>query len=77
MSNSFLKTHQKAIETLGFWTEDRRKSIIKAIELQYKEEVVKEWCISDFILDGDRVLLKWAKRFIPLSEQELKDNYGK
>lgn len=66
---NFLELHQKGMETLGFWTEDYKKAIMKEIELQYNPEITKEWCIVDFVLNGDKVLIKWAKRFIPLSEQ--------
>ncbi len=74
---NFLETHQQGMETLGFWTEDYRKTTMKIMELQYKTEIIKEWCIVDFVSNGDKVLVKWAKRFIPLSEQELKEEYGR
>lgn len=74
---NFLEAHQQGMETLGFWTEDCRKNIMKTMELQYKTEIIKEWCIVDFVPNGDKVLVKWSKRFIPLSEQELKEEYGR
>lgn len=46
------------------------------IEKLYNTEVIKEWGISDMVINGDKVLLKWFKRHHPLDAEELKKNYG-
>ena len=65
------------METLGFWTEEFRSSVITAIESRYKTEIIKEYFIEDFTINSDKVLVKWKKRFQPLDKQQLKDKYGR
>ena len=52
---NFLELHQKEINTLGFWTEEYKKTIMQAMELQYNPEIIKEWCIVDFVPNGHKV----------------------
>ena len=73
----FIKAHQQGMETLGFWTEEYRQTTLRVMEQQYKTEIVREWCIVDFVANGDKVLIKWKKRFQPLSDEELKDKYSR
>lgn len=73
----FLEIHQKSMETLGFWGEAYKKVVIGMIENGYKTEVIKDWCISDLVINGDKVLIKWNKRYRPLTEEELKEKYGR
>lgn len=73
----FLEIHQKSMETLGFWNEAYKKVVIGMIENGYKTEVIKDWCISDLVINGDKVLIKWNKRYKPLTEEELKEKYGR
>ena len=73
----FLEIHQKSMETLGFWDEAYKKVVIGVIENGYKTEVIKDWCISDLVINGDKVLIKWNKRYRPLTEEELKEKYGR
>ena len=73
----FLEIHQKSMETLGFWNEAYKKVVIGMIENGYKTEVIKDWCISDLVINGDKVLIKWNKRYRPLTEEELKEKYGR
>jgi hypothetical protein len=65
------------MEHLGFWDEAYKTSIINMIENGYKTEVIKEWGISDLVINGDKILLKWVKRYRPLTEEELKEKYGR
>lgn len=72
----FVKLHAEGMEELGFWTEEYRSTIIKAIESRYKPEIIRVYCVSDFVVNGEKVLVNWKPRFVELSDQDLKDNYG-
>jgi hypothetical protein len=76
MEDSFLDMHKDSMETLGFWSEQYKSVIIKHIENMYKQEVIREWCISDVVFNGEKILLKWNKRYIPLTNENLKERYG-
>ena len=78
MSNvtDFLELHTASMHR-GFWAEEYRSLVIKAIESRYKTDIIREYGISDFVSNGDKVLVKWVKRIIPLSDQQLKDDYGR
>ena len=73
----FIEMHTKGMETLGFWTEEYKSVVIGLMEKQYKTEIIREWTIVDLVLNGDKALVKWKKRFQPLSDEELKDKYGR
>jgi len=75
--NDFLELHKKGMDALGFWTEEYRSTMLKAIEGRYKTEIIREWSISDFVVNADKVLVKWVKRFKPLTDEELTENYGR
>ncbi len=77
MEQTFLEIQKGTMEALGFWTEIYRTTLIKQTELMYKTEVLREWTITDIVLNGDKVLLKWNKRTFALSEEELKKQYGR
>jgi hypothetical protein len=72
----FLERHKEHLDVLGFWDEDSRSSIIYCIESTYKKEIIREWGISDMVMNGDKILFKWYKRHEPLSEEELKKRFG-
>lgn len=61
----------------GFWDESYRQSIFKMIMINYKREIIKEWVLVDLVDNGEKILLKWVKRVIPMSDDELKEMYGK
>ncbi len=73
---SFIKSYQERTETLGFWDETYKSRLIHQMEIMYKPEILKEWGISDLVIDGDKVLVKWFKRRFVLSPNELKEEYG-
>ena len=60
--NSFLELTKESMEANGFWKEEFRYSVIKFIESWYKKEVTDHWKITDLIINGDTVLIKWEKR---------------
>ncbi len=74
---NFLDSHKEGLEILGFWTEHYRESIIAQIEQGYKTEVIREFGISDIVINEDKILLKWYKRFEPLTDEEINNNYGR
>jgi hypothetical protein len=74
---NFLKHHQQGMEILGFWTEQYRKTTLRAIEQQYETEIIREWQIVDFVPNADQVLIKWVKRHKKLSDDELMEQYGR
>lgn len=73
----FLENHKNGLEHIGFWNEFFRDTVIKAIEDLHKTEIIKDFKIVDFIPNGDKVLIKWVKRFQPLSDAELSEYYGR
>lgn len=74
---TFLEGHQERMEILGFWDETYKSTMITQMEGMYKTEVIIDWGISDIVINGDKVLLKWYKRHQPLSAEELKKKYGR
>ena len=62
----FLKLAQDNM-TNEFWNENYKKIIIGMIENGYKKEVTDHWGISDIVINGDKVLLKWYKRINPIT----------
>lgn len=73
----WMKHTQGAMEVLGFWTEDRRSGLIKSMERSFVDDILREWLITDIIINGEKVLLKWAKRHIPLTDAEIREQYRK
>ena len=74
---TFLEGQQKRMAVLGFWDEAYKSSVILQMECMYKTEIIKEWGISDIVINGDKALLKWFKRHQPLDAEELKKRYGR
>lgn len=52
------------------WEEVRKATIIECVEAQYPKEVTKSHFVSDIIIEGDKALVKWHKRFQMLDEDE-------
>lgn len=77
MDKSFIETHKDLIDVMGFWREEYKSVILRSIENGYRTEVIREFGVSDLIIDGDKVLVKWFKRNTPLSDEELKEKYGR
>lgn len=62
-------------ENDGFYIEEYKKTIIFAIEKTYNNEVLKTYCIIDIIQNNDKFLIKWQKRYLPLSDEEVIKKY--
>lgn len=76
MENDFLKSHQETSAVLGFWNEEYRSVIIKIIERGFKKDVIQYHQLSDVVIQGDKALLRWSRRVLPLTEDQLKNDYG-
>lgn len=70
---TFLELKQSGMETLGFWDENYKTVLLMMVERGYKRHIVKEFAITDVVIHGDKVLLKWEKRLFPLSDDQLKE----
>lgn len=77
MEKSFLDLQKEIIGILGFWKEDYKSMLIRTVEMSYVREIIKEWSITDIIINGSKVLIKWDKRLMPLTDDMLKEKYGK
>jgi hypothetical protein len=73
----FIETHTNGMETFDFWTEEYRSVVIEMMETLYETELIREWTIVNLGFNGDKALVKWQKRFQPLTDKELKDKYGR
>lgn len=73
----FLEMNQSMMELSGFWSEEYKPTIIHSIEAKYKRDILQKWYISDIVMNGDKVLVKWSKRYKVLSEEEVNEKYGK
>lgn len=74
--DDFVNLHAEGMRKLGFWTEEFRSTVLRAIESRYKPEIIRAYTITDFVANGDKVLVKWNPRLNPLTDDELKANYG-
>ncbi len=74
--DKFLDSRMKSMGVLGFWDDEYKSSIIRCLESSYNPEIISQWGISDMVINGDKVLLKWYKRHTPLSKDELELEYG-
>lgn len=72
----FLEQHKKSLEVIGFWDEISKTTILKSLEHNYKTEILRNYMITDIVLKDDKkFLIKWDKRFEPLTNEELKEQY--
>ena len=73
----FLTLHKRCIETSGLWLEEYKSGLLKNIELRYTTDVIRHWRITDIVINGEKVLLKMVKRFEPLTDEQLINDYGR
>lgn len=59
------------------WSENFTSVILLSIERTYKPDLIREWGISEMIVHGEKTLLKWHKRIIPLNEQQMLKRFTK
>ena len=76
--NLLLDLHMEEASIMGFWDETFKTTIIKAVEQRYNNEILSIWGIEDIVMVGDeKAIIKWYKRHRPLTEEELKNKYGR
>lgn len=73
----FLDAHKNTLEHCGFWSEEHKPTMLRSLMTDYKTSIIREWQAVDFIVNQDKVLIKWKKRFKPLSDEELLNDYGR
>ena len=73
--DDFLDIHKEAL-SFGFWREEHIDSVIKAIESQYRTEVLMKYCISEISFSG-KILVKWEERFSHLTKEQVNEKYGR
>jgi hypothetical protein len=77
-NNLLLSLHMEEASIMGFWDETFKTTIIKAVEQRYNNEILTVWGIEDIVMVGDeKAIIKWYKRFTPLTEEDLKNKYGR
>ncbi len=75
-AQQFVDLYGKKAEVTGFWTEEYKSIMIKYIESTYKHEIIRDLFISDIVINGDKMLIKWQSRFQPLSDEQMEKEYG-
>lgn len=77
-NNLLLNLHMEEASVMGFWDETFKTTIIKAVEQRYNNEILTVWGIEDIVMVGDeKAIIKWYKRFTPLTDEDLKNKYGR
>ena len=77
LEKDFLEIHKEGLEHIGFWREEYIEIVQKSIENRYKTEVIRNYCVTEISIKDRKVLVKWVKRYEPLSDEELSENYGR
>lgn len=72
-----LQIHNRQASATGFWDELRKDTLLHVLEKGFPVDVIREWAIVDITLHDKKVLYKWMKRPIPLTDDELEEKYGK
>ncbi len=74
----FLKVHVEVVTASEtFWNEQYLSVIMKQIEKIHKTKIIRDYSLNDIVMNGDKVLLKWGKRFRPLSVEELAEDWNR
>lgn len=59
-----------------FWQNQTKLSTLNAIMRQYKAEIIKNWVAVDLIKKDDDFLIKWVKRYEPMTDEEYNQEFG-
>lgn len=76
-NKTILEHHKDGLEILGFWGEISKRALIASLLNIYNTETIKEYSIDDLIIKDKKVLVKWMKRFEPLTQEELKKEWDR
>lgn len=76
IEDSFLEVHVGNMRH-QFWCEEKREVLFSQIELRYHTDIIRHWAVVDIISNGDHFLIKWVRRIFPLSDEQLKEDYGR
>jgi len=77
MEPTFLELQLKSFEHEGFWVNTYRETVLYNIETRYTNDVLKEWTITDILPNKNDFLIKWSKRYIPLTDEEVEEKYNR
>lgn len=77
MEKTIFDFHEKKAEHLGFWDETYKGILISAYEARFNTETLKKFSVSDILINGDKVLVKWVPRHKELTDEEVKEKYGR
>ena len=62
----------------SFWNEISRRQVLLSIELGFRREIIRDMCITNIATDPTNgFVIKWEKRFRPLTDEEMEETYGK
>jgi len=75
MATDYFLQNQSAILEHGFWAEDTKSALFFSLELRYKKEIIMNWQIVDVVMREKNVLIKWQKRYNPLTDEEYQSKY--
>lgn len=66
------------IQAIGtVWTEEYKTVLMATLLNRYKTEIIRTHDISDVVMNGDKVLIKWYRRMYPLTDEELLEKWGR
>ncbi len=75
---AFLDFQNQNIKSGNFWEGGWvKENICNAILSGYHKEIIRKYNIVDFVVHGNEVMFKWHERFVPLTDEELKNKYKK
>jgi hypothetical protein len=61
----------------GFWSEGYKRTLLRSLEANYNSLILRDLFIEDVIINGDKIMIKWGKRYTPLTDEKLKEEYGR
>lgn len=76
VEKSFLELKQQSME-FGFWSDENKSLILYGIESLYNKNVIRDWSVTDMVIKDEKVIMRWTKRYRPLTDEELQNKYGK
>ena len=60
-----------------FYHEHSKEILFRSFETKFTVEILREWFIDDITFKGNNAVIRWVKRHIPLTNDEISRNYGK